>query len=142
HHVLDDILILASQATKLAQLFVDTRNAAVEYRPRARSQGTNFGARRRPDDVPLRGNQLFRQRQLEQGQAAFGQERIVTIDLGQERLLRGHRKNLRRWDSKQLCAAAHLAGDFGKLITAWRQHGISTAASSVADTGASTSPSS
>src|SRR5450759_942549 len=43
HHVLDDILILASQATKLAHLFVDARNAAVEYRARARSQGMNLG---------------------------------------------------------------------------------------------------
>src|ERR1700681_2095036 len=36
-HVLDDILILASQATKLAQLFVDTHDAAVKYGARARS---------------------------------------------------------------------------------------------------------
>ena len=55
----------------------------------------------------------MRQSQFKLRQAAFRQKRVVAVDLGQERFLRGYREDLRRRDREQLCAGAHLPSDLG-----------------------------
>ncbi len=80
--------------------------------PRARDELADLGLRRRAYDAPLGRNQLPGQRRLELRHAAPGQQHVVAVDLRQQRLLRRHRKDLRRRNHQQLRAGADLTRDF------------------------------
>src|SRR5437763_864303 len=59
--------------------------------------------------IALRGDQFLRERLLELRQAAFREQRVIAVHLGEERLLRGDGEDLRGRDRERLCGALHLA---------------------------------
>jgi hypothetical protein len=66
-----------------------------------------------PDDLALRRDEAARQRGLEPRQAATREQRVVAVDLREQRLLRRHREHLLDRHREHLGARANLALDLG-----------------------------
>ena len=113
HHVLDDVLVLAAQAPKLGELLLDAGDARVENRAHVRGEHANLVPGRGTDDVPFRRDELLRQRLLELRQPALRQQRIIAVDLREQRFLRRDREHLRGRDAEDLRRALDLTGDLG-----------------------------
>ena len=113
HHVADDVLVLAAQRAQLGELHGDARLARVEQRPGAGRERGDLGERRRADDLALGRDEPSRQRLLELGQAAPREQRIVAVDLGEQRLLRRNRVDLRAVDAQDARRPVDLARDLG-----------------------------